>query len=887
MSAMDLVWLLVPFLLQYIPQVVMAGIPGIKLRSMTFEEDNQQLPEYHAVTGGRADLPCNITQHSTEDKVSLVLWYKEDARAPIYSVDARNSPLEKAKHFPGATLGSRAYFETFTKPTILKIEPIQEKDAGIYRCRVDYRWARTFTHSMVLNVIVPPKETIILDAENNELSGVIGPYDEGSELRLRCESIGGIPPPTVTWWRGSTLLDDTFEAHPDGVVRNDLVITTLLRSDLLMVLTCNANNNNATVAVATSVKISLNLKPIEARITSLRRTLSAGRKAELECTSTGSRPAARITWWIGTTQLANTTESSSPDRNKTVSVLNFWPTGEHNNKYLGCKAENPMLPGQAVEDGWTLNVSYIPRAKLSVKIDHGKQPTASEGSDVRFLCDIRANPWASEIGWMSEDGRMNNEPDIGVTIANNTLIIKRVQRKHAGYYKCFATNTEGTGHSEKVYLKVNYSPVCQMGQKIVYGVAKGEPARVECSVDAEPSDVSFRWNFNNSIEQHDVLSFTSSGPASVATYIPRSRPEFGKLYCWAKNSVGDQQVPCIFNVIPAGPPDQVKNCSITNYTSDSLRIECEEGYDGGLQQKFYLEVYNEAQEYLEKNLTRIEPVFYVADIPPSTEYILVIYAANMKGRSSSVVIKGSTDAAPRSEQGFSSESINIILGVMIGVVAALVFVAGIAVFIIRMREEERESGSREGPTREKDEILLKKNLVDPAEHDGKDPDVIPPQNVYCAEMEQAGGIPNMLLPPNGCSFNADYIGPEDRANYRMEPVQEMPFDPVPQKSGLYEAGFTGSLQRNPKHRQEAYIEFCPNQPGVMTPPNLCQYDTSAVQFATLDYHRGRPQGVQVLPPHPPPQQHEDERRTLPRGGRAAVHNPNFHGSRYYIETEFP
>lgn len=49
----------------------------------------------------------------------------------------------------------------------------------------------------------------------------------------------------------------------------------------------------------------------------------------------------------------------------------------------------------------------------------------------------------------------------------------------------------------------------------------------------------------------------------------------------------------------------------------------------------------------------------------------------------------------------------------------------------------------------RDEILLKKNLVDPAEHDGKDPDVIPPQNVYCAEMEQAGGIPNMLLPPNG------------------------------------------------------------------------------------------------------------------------------------------
>ncbi|PRD26500.1 UNVERIFIED_CONTAM: hypothetical protein NCL1_37916 [Trichonephila clavipes] len=165
------------------------------------------------------------------------------------------------------------------------------------------------------------------------------------------------PPPTVTWWRGSTLLDDTFETLPDGVVRNDLVITTLQRSDLLMVLTCNANNNNATVAVATSVKINLNLKPIEARITSLRRTLSAGRRAELECTSTGSRPAARISWWIGTTQLTNTSESFSPDRNRTTSILNLWPTSDHNNKYLGCRAENPMLPGQPVEDGWTLNVS--------------------------------------------------------------------------------------------------------------------------------------------------------------------------------------------------------------------------------------------------------------------------------------------------------------------------------------------------------------------------------------------------------------------------------------------------------------------------------------------------------------------------------------------------
>lgn len=40
-------------------------------------------------------------------------------------------------------------------------------------------------------ISVPPTKVLIYDMENKELSGVIGPYDEGSELKLRCESDGG------------------------------------------------------------------------------------------------------------------------------------------------------------------------------------------------------------------------------------------------------------------------------------------------------------------------------------------------------------------------------------------------------------------------------------------------------------------------------------------------------------------------------------------------------------------------------------------------------------------------------------------------------------------------------------------------------------------------
>lgn len=92
---------------------------------------------------------------------------------------------------------------------------------------------------------------------------------------------------------------------------------------------------------------------------------------------------------------------------------------------------------------------------LNLNIDHGKQQAANEGSDVKFMCKVKANPWVTDIGWLSEDGRLIHEPAMGVLMANNTLVVKRVQRKHAGNYRCYATNSEGTGESEQVYLKVN------------------------------------------------------------------------------------------------------------------------------------------------------------------------------------------------------------------------------------------------------------------------------------------------------------------------------------------------------------------------------------------------------------------------------------------------
>lgn len=45
-------------------------------------------------------------------------------------------------------------------------------------------------------------------------------YIEGQTVTLECTSTGGSPSPSVKWYVGNTLLDDTYESFGSNQVRN-------------------------------------------------------------------------------------------------------------------------------------------------------------------------------------------------------------------------------------------------------------------------------------------------------------------------------------------------------------------------------------------------------------------------------------------------------------------------------------------------------------------------------------------------------------------------------------------------------------------------------------------------------------------------------------------
>lgn len=109
-----------------------------------------------------------------------------------------------------------------------------------------------------------------------------------------------------------------------------------------------------------------------------------------------------------------------------------------------------------------------------------------------------------------------------------------------------------------------------------------------------------------------------------------------------------------YHIIPAGKPDAVSNCSILNQTFDSLFVSCVEGFNGGLQQSFVIEIWDFHSQHVIRNLTNHRPVFNVRGLEPGASYIVRVYAVNSKGRSEVQVIQASTLKAAEKQTGYSA-----------------------------------------------------------------------------------------------------------------------------------------------------------------------------------------------------------------------------------------
>lgn len=82
----------------------------------------------------------------------------------------------------------------------------------------------------------------------------------------------------------------------------------------------------------------------------------------------------------------------------------------------------------------------------------------------------------------------------------------------------------------------------------------GQALKLRCEVEADPEDdIKIAWTHNNT--KGDILPLRTTHifhqnnkPISTLEYKLDTNSDFETLACWASNSVGRQNSPCIFNI---------------------------------------------------------------------------------------------------------------------------------------------------------------------------------------------------------------------------------------------------------------------------------------------------------------------------------------------------
>ncbi|KAG1683467.1 hypothetical protein GQR58_010013 [Nymphon striatum] len=186
-----------------------------------------------------------------------------------------------------------------------------------------------------------------------------------------------------------------------------------------------------------------------------------------------------------------------------------------------------------------------------------------------------------------------------------------------------------------------------------------------------------------------------------------------------------------YELLSICPPEAPINCSVGNGSTSVVEVICYAGYNGGLNQTFVMEVYDEPTRQLRANVTNEEePRFVARNLPAGSSFYVVVYAANAKGASTSLAVAGHTARSRLYDEsgsplGFIVSPLVIIL---IGIVIFCIFVAIIILTIVWRRKKPIRKGKVSENTQSQARIQ-KTEVCMPAQNnyytDEKNPDIIP------------------------------------------------------------------------------------------------------------------------------------------------------------------
>lgn len=212
--------------------------------------------------------------------------------------------------------------------------------------------------------------------------------------------------------------------------------------------TCSIFTMPVRTARATVTVLGVPGKP---QISGFENEVLEGGKVTLTCTSTGSKPPARLRWYRGDQELEGRPDvvESVPDEPtyNVSSELTLEVSRSDDNTVITCAVDHPSLaPGDKRSDQ-TLRVSYSPNVQIQPESDLPR-----EGEKFYLECVGNSNPEPISFTWEKKDGEL---PQLA-KVDGALLRFEMLNKSDNGVYLCRADN--GIGHSQGEYTLLVQDP---------------------------------------------------------------------------------------------------------------------------------------------------------------------------------------------------------------------------------------------------------------------------------------------------------------------------------------------------------------------------------------------------------------------------------------------